>query len=983
MSWIRVCLLLLLLLLLVSDRESHAEGDSPLSPAEAARSFVLEDPDLEVQLVASEPAVRSPVALAWDAGQRLYVAEMVGYPETPGLGRITRLEDRDGDGQYEHSVVFAGGFDFPASVLPIEAGVLVADAPHIWLLRDTNDDGQADERQIVWTGFQPGSQQLRANALHWGPDNWIHGANGRNDGEVTRPKGGGTVSIRARDFRFRLEPPAFEAVVGQSQFGQVHDDWGRRFLSWNTIPIRQQLLPDRFLAECPEMASQAIVDLAAPGDTGEIFPLSPPPRQFNAERASFYNALCGLTILRSRHLGAEYAGNAFAGESLSNLVIRRQLDASGVLARSHRANPRQDFLASSDSWFHPVFLATGPDGALYLADFYRPLVEHPIYVASPEARDGVDWRQGAEHGRIWRVTRRGTDPARRVSVPPAMLKPEELVSRLDHAVGWQRDTARRLIVEQRRVDLVPAVRRVLSAAATAAGRLQALWTLEGLGELQSTDLEQALADESDMVCVQGIALSESHVAEDRPLQLKWQKLATEGSALIRFQVALSSLGWKAESRLGLLKTLVQRAPGESPLTEVVLAVAARTPGQTLELVRQLVRDDPELWLSPDGERSRFLRGVGRRLGVGPLDEQDERGLESLLRQARETREPAGVGWILAGISESEALRGGSLKAHSAWHDPALVAWARRVVEQGADSAAGPTNSATWAAPLGLLVWGEPVETVRSVIPLVKRGQPAEVQALAAFVIVELATDSLVPELVGAWPQVGTVGRRVLLRGAARSLAMGRVIREGFEAGVISRADFPSDLVVVLLQSDSVDLQEIAREVAPAVNSNRQQVVDSHREILPQRGNALNGARLFRQHCLVCHQVQREGGTVGPDLSGIGGRPREAVLVDLLDPNRRVNPNFVAHSVEMQSGLVVSGLVVAETSQTLVLKRADGREEQLPVADVLEVRSTGQSLMPEGFEQKLSREALIDLLEFLRTPGRELLREAEREDARDE
>ena len=984
MHWIRLGLLALLLLLLpVASREAHAGGESPLPPAEEVGTFVLEDPGLEVQLVASEPAVRSPVALAWDASQRLYVAEMIGYPETPGLGRITRFEDRDRDGRYEHAQVFAGGFDFPASVMPVEAGVLVADAPHIWLLRDTDEDGAADERQIVWTGFRPGSQQLRANALHWGPDNWIHGANGRNDGEVTRPEGGAAVSIRARDFRFRLQPATFEAVVGQSQFGQVHDDWGRRFLSWNTVPVRQQLLPDWFLEACPDLAALAIVDTAEPGDSGEIFPLSPPPRQFNAERASFYNALCGLTILRSPLLGSDYEGNVFVGESLSNLVIRRKLDATGVVARTQRPNSGSDFLASSDSWFHPVFLVTGPDGALYLADFYRPLVEHPIYVSSEQARREVDWRQGAGHGRIWRVTRRGDRHTGHPPAPPAELPPGELVARLDHPVGWQRDTARRLLVEGRRNELTVDVRRLWSASATPQGRLQAMWTLEGLGDLEVADLQRALADESDFVRVQGIALCGSRLVQDESLRQTCRNLATQGSSQIRFQLALSSVKWQDEERLELLKSLVRIAPGETPLTEVVLAVAARMPGQMLEMVRQLVRDETSAWLRPDEGRSRFLRGVGHRLGVVPLDEHDSQGLETLLQQARDRREPAGVGWILAGMAESGVAQGKSLKSALAWKDPDLVEWAHRMVLPKPGLELKPADSAMWAAPLGLLVWGEADETVRELTRLVKRGQPAEVQSLAAFVIGEVATPASVEDLIGVWTQAGTPARRVLLRGAARSVALGQMVLEGLRGGVISQADFPADLVVALAQSDSVDLRTLAREVDSEVNADRQQVVDAHRQALSQRGNALAGARLFRQHCLVCHQVQREGGAVGPDLSGIGGRPRESVLVDLLDPNRQVNPNFVVQSVELKSGVVVSGLVVAETAQTLVLKRADGDTVQVPVTGIVEVRSTGQSLMPEGFEQKLPGGSLVDLLEFLGNPSRDLLREAGRKESRED
>jgi hypothetical protein len=296
-----------------------------------------------------------------------------------------------------------------------------------------------------------------------------------------------------------------------------------------------------------------------------------------------------------------------------------------------------------------VFLATGPDGALYLADFYRPLVEHPIYVSSEQARREVDWRQGAGHGRIWRVTRRGDRHTGHPPAPPAELPPGELVARLDHPVGWQRDTARRLLVEGRRNELTVDVRRLWSASATPQGRLQAMWTLEGLGDLEVADLQRALADESDFVRVQGIALCGSRLAQDESLRQTCRNLATQGSSQIRFQLALSSVKWQDEERLELLKSLVRIAPGETPLTEVVLAVAARMPGQMLEMVRQLVRDETSAWLRPDEGRSRFLRGVGHRLGVVPLDEHDSQGLETLLQQARDRREPAGVGWILVGL----------------------------------------------------------------------------------------------------------------------------------------------------------------------------------------------------------------------------------------------------------------------------------------------------------------------------------------------
>ncbi|HUS40744.1 MAG TPA: PVC-type heme-binding CxxCH protein, partial [Pirellulales bacterium] len=197
MDLIRI--LSLLSLAALAARSSYGE---PLSPERERQSFQLADDDLVIELVASEPDVVSPVAIAWDARGRLFVAEMMGYPETGRRGRIKRLEDTNGDGQYDKAIVFADDLGFPTSVLPYEDGVLVTDAPNILFLQDTDDDGSSDKATVLWTGFHPGSQQLRANALHWGLDNWIYGANGRCGGEISQRDRFKPISIRGRDFRF-------------------------------------------------------------------------------------------------------------------------------------------------------------------------------------------------------------------------------------------------------------------------------------------------------------------------------------------------------------------------------------------------------------------------------------------------------------------------------------------------------------------------------------------------------------------------------------------------------------------------------------------------------------------------------------------------------------------------------------------------------------------------------------------------------------
>ncbi len=286
---------------------------------------------LKIDLVASEPQVMDPVAICWDGRGAMYVAEMRDYPVSPAGGRIRRLQDVDGDGVYEKANLFADHIAFPASVLPYRDGLLVASAPDILWLRDTDADGTADQTVRLITGFGQGNQQLRVNGLVYGPDGWIYGANGRSDGEIyfvedeTAAK---PISIRGRDFRFSIEQRRIEATGGFTQFGQDFDDLGNRFVSWNTIHIRQVVMEQRNLSRNPKAPITAsMAELSREGSTPRIFPISPTTRRFNSELPGYFNASCGLSIFRGDGLPDGYRGNAFACEPLSNLVHRDLLDS--------------------------------------------------------------------------------------------------------------------------------------------------------------------------------------------------------------------------------------------------------------------------------------------------------------------------------------------------------------------------------------------------------------------------------------------------------------------------------------------------------------------------------------------------------------------------------------------------------------------------------------------------------------------------------
>ena len=410
-------------------------------------------PGFLVELVASEPLVKDPIAFDWGADGKLWVVEMGDYPlgvdgkGKPG-GVVRFLEDENGDGIYDRQTTFLDGLGFPTGILPWRQGVLVACAPDIFYAEDKDGDGKADFRKVLFTGFTEGNQQHRLNGFELCLDGWVYGANGDSGGRVRSLKTGTQTPINGRDFRFRPDTGEFESESGQTQFGRHRDDWGHWFGNNNPNWGWHYVLADHDLKRNPFYAPPDPRQTLEP-DT-RLFPLSRTLARFNdAHVAGHVTSANSATPYRDELFGPWFASSLFVSEPVHNLVHRIVLEPDGVTFRGRRGPNEADreFLASSDNWFRPTMLKTGPDGALWIADMYRAVIEHPEWIPD-DWEQKLDLRGGSEQGRIYRVYPVDKKPRR---IPRLdNLDTNGLVTALESPSGWQRDTAQRLLLLHRR-----------------------------------------------------------------------------------------------------------------------------------------------------------------------------------------------------------------------------------------------------------------------------------------------------------------------------------------------------------------------------------------------------------------------------------------------------------------------------------------------------------------------------------------------------
>jgi putative membrane-bound dehydrogenase-like protein len=955
-------------------------------------------PDFELSLFAAEPDVVDPVALTFDEQGRVFVVEMRDYPNgIDGKGKvggtIRFLEDTNGDGKADRSVVFAENLSFPTSIAPWKGGVIVTAPPEIIYLLDTDGDGRADRREVLLSGFHLGVTDSNVNGLRWGLDNRLHGVNGGNDGFITshRHPGAAAISIRKLDFSFDPESGDFSTTTHTSGgFGLVFDDWGHSFSTYNINHIQQRILPFRYLQRFPGLPPvEGIASISDHDDMARIFPVSEPETRPNhPEQSGHFSAAGGMGLAAVAGLPGDVSKSVFVCDVVGHVVHRDVLVDDGpiFLAKRSATERTNEFFAARDPALRPVGMELGPDGAFYLLDMQRDVIEHPDYIPA-RTMTNLDVRAGHDRGRIYRLKPKNAGQPR----PPNLyaLSSPQLVDLLGHSNQWWRMTAQRLLVERRDTNTLPSLKARL-ASTNPRERLHVLWTIHGLQRLDESLLGPALRDPNPGVRENALILSESFLRNSAALQEQVRNLTEDPVTRVRFQAALS-IGYAervpAERVLGALlrrdyryrwmrlAVLSSLRDGETQVLTTLLEDGAflkdldPSKAATLRELADLcaARASEGAYLQvlgrlaalPDKLKSQWALPVLEGLSEGsqripitrPPGEAVSNSLQPFLTTA--SAPVLAAAWRLSRglqIPDGAVQRAALTRAIRLATNPSLPF--RERIEQIQLLAFGDFETAGEAL-LNLLAGPELVEV-----------QSATVMAMRGFTNVALARG-----LIARWRSLQPSVRPMVLNLLLQRATFHEPLIAALEAGRVTLGELNLDLEQRrrLLRKSSPELTaRAAKLMGDGEYSNRSRLVEEWLKKLPTNGDEKRGRQSFVKLCASCHSAEGTARSVGPNLASVAHRSVEDLVSNILDPNMAINPSYVAYTVETRQGEVWTGVLQTESANEVVLLQAMGMRAVIQRKDVQEMHSTGLSLMPEGLEAGLSPSELRDLVAYLQS-----------------
>jgi putative membrane-bound dehydrogenase-like protein len=970
----------------------HAPAMTPaLSPEEAQKKFTVPD-GLEVRLFAAEPDVINPVAMTWDERGRLWLVELYEYPlgapkGAKGRDRIKILEDTDGDGKADKVTVFADGLNLATGIQLGNGGVYVGQAPDLLFLEDTNGDGVADKRTVLLTGFGLDDRHELLNSFAWGPDGALYMTHGvftfSKVKDPANPNDSG-VQMTAAVARFNPRSKHFEVFADgtSNPWGVDWDKAGNAFVSACVI--------DHMF----HMAAGGVYErqggVPANPYAYELLPSIVDHRHHMA-------AYAGVQVYQGDQFPEEYQGTILIGNIHDNAIHQDRLTPVGA---GFRSSFIKDFVRANDGWFMPVSTQVGPDGAVWIMDWYD---KYPCYQNANADPEGVD----RERGRIWRVVYTGQDKGKPVASRPEVnmdlskLSSEDLVALLGHPNIWQRRMAQRLLTERRDPTTKASLLRLSRQGAKIETRIAAFWTLYSSEQLDEPTLDLLSKDKDPIIRTWVARFTGERGRCDQGAVDRLLKLADDGDASVRLATATAIRQFTSGS-------LTVDTPPRSELEadiRPVLDKLVRAPGVANDRLMQfmiwsaaepLVAANPKGaldWFAEHGmsvpEASRtLLRKTMRRicdardpenlnLAVEFLDRLTDASallvlaaLDGLIEgQKGQTQPPASGGALIARLlkSTNPEIVDRAQQLGTIWGDAAAI---ERTLALARDKQAPEAQRVQAIQSLRR----QKSPAVRDgLLAILGQENPERITSEAIQALGENGSDEIPAAILAHWREFPPTARRA----AAEVLVSRQSWTTQFLAGVadktISASEIPGTVLRSLAQSKSDAIRAEAVRVIGRFrepNADKVKLIAREKEmILSGKPDLEAGHEIARKTCFTCHKLYGEGAEVGPDLTGVGRSSLDALLANVIDPNQIVGKGYENVEVETKDGRTVSGRLVEETDTRIKLLSAGPKEEVIAKSDIASKRVSELSVMPEGLEQMPDND-FRNLIWFIYNPPQE-------------
>ncbi len=935
-------------------------------------------------LFASDPEIAKPIHSNWDAKGRLWVATSSVYPQLePGEtanDKIVVLEDTDGDGKADKSTVFADGLLIPTGVLPAGNGAYVANSTELLFMEDTDGDGKADSSRVVLSGFGTEDTHHILHTLRRGPGGYVYfnqsiyiHSNIETPWGPKRLDGGGIWKFR---------PETLELDVWVRGFVNV---WGHRFDDWG-----QEFATDGAFGEGINYVFPGSAFVTAVGAERILHGMSPGQPKH-----------CGLAILSGRHLPEDYRGtfvtNDFRGHRVNRFAVEES--QSGYVARQ-----LNDLMWTDHVAFRPIDVSMGPDGAIYVVDWYNPIIQHGEVDFRDPRRDKI-------HGRIWRVSAKGRPALKKPQLADA--SPRELVASLRSPERWERDAARQLIGERDSKTMEPAIRDFASSLKPAEefferDRLEALWALQSINIVDEPLLTAVITSKDHHARAAGVRILSDWSQKIRDSRKRLADAVTDEHPQVRLEAvnALRALGDADAARTAL--TALEKPIDENldyalwltarELQSEWLPKVATDPdyfGSTAHLVfalaaagsAEVLQPALALWDSSDitpDQRNAVAALIGR---FGSASDLARLGSDETLANAA-TRDAA-LGALLTAARERKIVppeaRNVLKLLNSA--DESSRAYAAELVglyrlDEGPTAlqrlAQSENAAVSQAALAGLVADARPA--ARSVLAKLASGNEStsvRSRAIAAFARLDAkaAAKSAVAFLSAGTPDAEATS----LTSAFLAVPNGADAL----AGALQGQSLPEPVALASLRAVSTS----ARQAEPLANAIREaaKLAPLEQELTPEQlialvekvrtaGDPHRGELIYRRddlQCLKCHAIGGGGGIVGPDMTSIGGSAQIDYLIEsLLQPSKKIKEGYHTTTVVREDGTIASGVLVRKTADEIVIRDNNAVELAIPIGEVVEDAISPVSLMPTGLTQKLRPDELVDLVAFLSRLGKE-------------